>query len=128
MIGTIHDVLLATVRGQDTVNAWRNKTNAIIDFINRTPVESLPAVVYSDVPPDPDFRLWFNTTTNTLMVWDNSEWVPFHQFYALEMKFYQKVISHDKIVPVGYNAVAVSPVIADGVTVVVEEGSTLRII
>lgn len=129
MIGTIHDVLLAVVNGHDTVNDWRNKTNAIIDFINKTPLESMPAILFSpDEPINQQYMLWFDTSDNNLLTWHENAWRPFHQVYSYEMKFYKKVINNNKIIPQGFNALAVSPEIAEGVTVEIEEGSVLRIV
>lgn len=129
MIGTIQDVLLAYVNGTDTVNDWRNKTNAIIHFLNTQKVESLPAIPFSENPPsNTRFRLWFNTKTMTLMTWFNEAWRQFHHVYTYEVKFYQKTISSSKVVPVGFNGVAVSPTIEDGVILEISEGSVLRII
>ncbi len=129
MIGSIQDVLLAYVNGTDTVNDWRNKTNAIIHFLNTQKVESLPAIPFSEFPPrNSSFRLWFNTKTMTLMTWFNEAWRPFHSVYTYEVKFYQKTISNNKKVPTGFNGIAVSPKIEEGVVVEIAEGSVLRIV
>lgn len=129
MIGTINDVMMAYVNGSDTVNDWRNKTNAVIHFLNTQRPEHKPAVVFSDTPPlNTEFKLWFNTYNMTLMTWFSESWRPFHQVYAYEMKFYQRTINNNKVVPQGFNALAVSPTISDGVTVEIEEGSVLRIV
>lgn len=129
MIGTIHDVLLAIVNGSDTVNDWRNKTNAIIDFINKTPLKSLPSILFSEIPPlNQDYMLWFDTKNMNLMTWFNDSWVQFHQVYTYEIKFYQKVINNNKVIPQGFNALAVSPTVAEGVVVEISEGSVLRIV
>lgn len=129
MIGTIQDVLLAVVNGQDTVNDWRNKTNAIIDFINKTPLESMPAILFSDQEPaNHQYMLWFDTSDMNLLTWYEGAWRPFHQVYSYEMKFYKKTITTDRVIPQGFNALAVSPEIVEGVTVTVEEGSTFRVV
>lgn len=129
MITSVHEVLLALVKGSDTVNDWRNKTNAIIDFLNKTPISQLPQVVIADEPPfNQNGWLWFNTVDMTLMTKLGGAWFPFHQVYAYEMKFYKQDITKNKLIPAGYNAMSVSPKIADGIIVQVSEDSIWKIV
>lgn len=129
MIGSASDVLLAYVNGSDTVNDWRNKTNALIHFINKQKAVDLPTISFGETPPpNKNYNLWFDTKNMVLMTWFNNAWRQFHHVYTYEIKFYQKSITNNKIVPQGFNALAVSPTIEDGVTVTVTENSILRIV
>ena len=129
MIGEPKDVLLAYVNGSDTVNDWRNKTNALIHYINTMKPSDAPSIPFSDVvPSNESCRLWFDTSTMTLMTWFEGAWRQFHHVYAYELKFYQKSIKNNKTIPIGFNAVAVSPTVEPGVTIEVSEGSVMRII
>ena len=129
MIGSVHDVLLAIVNGSDTVNDWRNKTNAIIDYLNKTPTQQLPSILFASEPPlDDSYLMWFDTTNMTLMTKFSGEWRQFHQVYAHEVKLYQKVINSNKTIPAGYNALAVSPTVAEGVILEITEGSILKVV
>ena len=125
---TLKDVLLNLVESADTVNEFRTKTNAIINLLNTTSMEKLPPVYVSDTPPtETEQWMWYRTTDQTLMTKQSDGWYPFHEVYAYEMKFYKKSISQDKTIPTGFNAMSVSPVVEQGVTVRVSEGSTWRI-
>lgn len=129
MLGKPNDVLLAYVNGSDTVNDWRNKTNALIHYINNLKSEDKPTIPFGDDPPsNKNYRLWFDTSTMTLMTWFGCAWRQFHHVYAYELKFYQKSIRNNKTIPIGFNAVAVSPTVEPGVSIEVSEGSILRIV
>lgn len=125
---TLKDVLLTMIQSSDSVNEFRTKTNAIINLLNTTSMTKLPPVCVADTPPtDVEQWLWYNTTNQTLMTLQNGNWFPFHEVYAYEMKFYKSAITADKTIPTGYNAMSVSPVVEEGVTVTVATGSTWRI-
>lgn len=112
----------------DTVNVWLQKLNALVDYLNNLRVEGL--IVRDSVEPTENLffgKLWFNTDTNTLMIFDDisSSWIDWNRFFVPAMKFMQKSITQNYVVPSTKHAITVSPTIESGVTVTVSSGSIL---
>jgi len=79
-------------------------------------------------PNTPDFGLWYDTKRQRLMAWDGQQWVMFHTLYVSEIRIFEKEIKHNRVIPEGYSAIAVSPTIAEGKTVEIKEGAELIIL
>jgi len=52
----------------------------------------------------------------------------FHTLYVSEIRIFEKEIKHNRVIPEGYSAIAVSPTIAKGKTVEIKEGAELIIL
>jgi len=122
---------LEHINQTDTVNVWMQKLNSLVDYVNNTTGTKL--IVKSNTRPTSDLffgKLWYDTTNSTLNVFDNAigEFVSWNTFFVPEMKFTQKVIANNYIIPSNKNAISVSPIINTGVTVTVSNTSILAIV
>ena len=115
----------------DTINTWIQKLNALVDYLNSAPGSRL--IIKSNIKPNVDLffgKLWFDTNTNTLKIYDDTvqDFIDWNRFFVPELKFLQKTISTDYIIPADKHAVAVSPEINSGVTVTISDGSILAVL
>lgn len=115
----------------DTINTWIQKLNALVDYLNSAPGSRL--IIKSATKPNVDLffgKLWFDTSSNTLKIYDDTvqDFVDWNKFFVPELKFLQKTISNDYIIPADKHAVAVSPEINSGVTVTISDGSILAVL
>lgn len=115
----------------DTINTWIQKLNALVDYLNSAPGSRL--IIKSATKPNVDLffgKLWFDTSSNTLKIYDDTvqDFIDWNRFFVPELKFLQKTISNDYIIPADKHAVAVSPEINSGVTVTISDGSILAVL
>lgn len=115
----------------DTINTWIQKLNALVDYLNTAPGSRL--IIKSATKPNVDLffgKLWFDTSSNTLKIYDDTvqDFIDWNRFFVPELKFLQKTISNDYIIPADKHAVAVSPEINSGVTVTISDGSILAVL
>lgn len=115
----------------DTINTWIQKLNALVDYLNSAPESRL--IIKSATKPNVDLffgKLWFDTSSNTLKIYDDTVqgFIDWNRFFVPELKFLQKTISNDYIIPADKHAVAVSPEINSGVTVTISDGSILAVL
>lgn len=115
----------------DTINTWIQKLNALVDYLNSAPGSRL--IIKSATKPNVDLffgKMWFDDISNTLKIYDDTvqDFVDWNKFFVPELKFLQKTISNDYIIPADKHAVAVSPEINSGVTVTISDGSILAVL
>lgn len=115
----------------DTINTWIQKLNALVDYLNSAPGSRL--IIKSATKPNVDLffgKMWFDTSSNTLKIYDDTvqDFIDWNRFFVPELKFLQKTISNDYIIPADKHAVAVSPEINSGVTVTISDGSILAVL
>lgn len=122
---------LEYIESTDTVNMWMQKLNALVDYINNTSGAKL--IIKSNTRPVSDLffgKLWYDTGNNVLNVFDDSvgEFISWNTFFVPEMKFLQKTIANNYIIPSTKHAISVSPLINSGVTVTVSNTSIFAIV